>query len=222
MSTLDFRAQSELGSLCRDLLQDLERLRPGWPAGLDDAAPEDQRRAALHAIGDEVRARIAVRLPELFREGPARSLDEAAAPGQLQLYQREVEQILVPRYVLLAARQNQLERRPTGPLRGAMLYNTVVYAALFFCVGVFVVWAPFIPLWDKWIPWVLAALSPWLAPFLPDLHRVFIRRRHEVQLLSLLIDLDLSGSALPAGLDDAPPLLGAAVQDPGAKETPSP
>lgn len=189
-ATSDFRAQTELGALCRELLADLERLRPGLPCGSEAELLE------------AARARADVRLGELHRERHAvlEELGEGAAEAQQQLalYRREVEQILLPRWASLALRQGRAERAPRAVLRGADGFNRATWALISLLIGAFVVWAPFIPIWDKWIPFAAGALAAYFAPALPDLHGALLRRRHEVGLLALLIDLDRAGEALPA------------------------
>lgn len=174
-----------------ELLADLERFRPALPA----TTPPEQ----LQAL---VQERAQLRLTELYREY---RIDEQPgdleADAQLTLYQREVSQVLVPRYTELAAEQNQRERAAVAhtsfPWRGPDLYNRISYVALFFALGLFVVWAPFIPLWEKWIPFALAAIAPLCSPWLPDLSLALHRRRHEIAVGLLHEDLDRTGRALP-------------------------
>lgn len=179
-----YRATTELGALAGELIADLERLRPGLPQG---ATAEEIRR-----LCDE---RLRLRLPEMYREYQADTA-ESDFDAQLALYEREVQQVLLPRYVTLAERQNQLERR-SGQGRGADTYNRLTYAVMFFAIGLFVVWAPFIPLWEKWIPFALAACAPLLSPWLPDLYQLLMHRRHDVALGVLQMDLDQAGRSLP-------------------------
>lgn len=170
-----------------ELLADLERFRPGLP---QDAPPQ----AVLAALS----ARARLRLEELHRE--YRVDDSPSDPdtaAQLQLYHREVEQILLPRYAVLAHRQNALEQGRGTAWRGSDLYNRLTYAVLFFAIGLFVVWAPFIPLWDKWIPFAFALLAPLCTPWLPDLYRLMLRSRHQLELELLHQDLDRVGRSLP-------------------------
>ena len=124
---MSHRAETEFGTLVGELLADLERFRPGLP----EAASLAELQAALGA-----RARL--RLGELYREYQVdeRGEDPEAA-AQLQLYQREVEQILLPRYASLCRRQNALERDRSTAWRGADLYNRLTYAAIFFAIGNF-------------------------------------------------------------------------------------
>lgn len=181
---MSYRSTTEFGALAGELLADLERLRPGLSA---TATPEEIRRLC----GERLR----LRLPEIYREylADAAPADEEA---QLQLYQREFEQLLIPRYAALAEKQNHSERRG-GAGKGVEMYNRITYAVIFFVLGVFVIRAPFIPLWDKWIPFALAIVAPILAPWLPDLHKMLTQRRHAIALGILHMDLDQAGRSLP-------------------------
>lgn len=201
---MSHRAETEFGALVGELLADLERFRPG--------IAEDASSAAMLAA---LSARARLRLDELHREYRVdESPDDPETAAQLQLYHREVEQILLPRYAVLCQRQNTLERSRGAAWRGPDLYNRLTYAVIFFAIGLFVVWAPFIPLWDKWIPFVFALLAPLCTPWLPDLYRHMLRSRHQMELELLHQDLDRVGrtlplppAALPAGRGaGAPPL----------------
>ena len=171
------------------LLSDLERLRPGFAPDADPAQVEEQ-----------CAARVRLRLPELYAEFQGEATQESEA--QLSLYSREVDQLLVPRYAKLAHAQNQIERQQT---RGA-LYNRLSYAALFFALGLFVVWAPFIPIWEKWVPFAMAMAAPLLSPWLPDLYQSLRLRQHRLNVGLLLMDLDEAGRSLPL-----PPLSASAL-----------
>ncbi len=177
---MSYRPTTELGALTASLLADLERLRPGLPPTATEAE-----------ISEQCRARAELRLPELYAEYQG-ELD-ADAQAQLTLYRREVEQLLIPRYAKLAAEQNRQERSQT---RGAV-YNRLAYAALFFALGLFIVWAPFIPIWEKWLPFAFAVVAPLLAPWLPNLHGALQQRQHQLRLGLLHMDLDEAGKTLP-------------------------
>lgn len=180
---MSYRSTTEFGALAAELLADLERFRPGIP----ETASEEE-------IRQKCAERVRLRLPEVFAEYQA-DVDSHDAAAQLALYEREMTQLLVPRYAALAERQNRSERRrSTG---GIDLYNRVTYAAIFFIIGVLVVWAPFIPLWDKWIPFALALIAPFVSPWLPDLHLQLLKRRHDISLGMLHMDLDSAGRSLP-------------------------
>lgn len=174
------------------LLADLERLRPGIAA-----------EASLDEIRRQCGQRLRLRLPEIYAEYQADTSDPESQQ-QLALYQREVEQLLLPRYAALAERQNRIERL-RGAGRGADIYNRVSYAAIFFVLGVLVIWAPFIPVWDKWIPFVLALVAPLASPWLPDLYQLLMARRHSLALGILQMELDEAGRSLPLPPAALPP-----------------
>lgn len=79
------------------------------------------------------------------------------------------------------------------------------------------VWAPFIPIWEKWIPFAAALLAVVFAPALPNLHARLATRRHEIALLSLLMDMDAAGRALPMP-ETAPALPAHAPESRDARE----
>ena len=118
----------------------------------------------------------------------------------------------LPRYAALALRHNRSERAPVRIGQGADLFNRTAWTLIFGAIGAFVVWAPFIPIWEKWIPFAGALCALVFAPALPDLHRRLLLRRHEVALLALLLDMDAAGRALPEPEDAAPLALPAAEQ----------
>src|SRR5438105_3450141 len=102
-----------------DLLTDLERFRPGL-------APDVGLQEAQAAL----RERAHLRLRELHRDqvdASAESPEEAGA--KLQLYQREIDQILLPRYVNLALAENQEEQSQAAG-RGADAFNRSAYALI--------------------------------------------------------------------------------------------
>lgn len=185
--------------LCGELLDDLERFRPAL--GLQ-TTEED----VLSAL----RQRARLRLAELYREFRVEdSAQDLGQDQQFSLYLREVEQVLLPRYARLAHDQNALEQAPRLPFRGRDLYNRLSWTLALFLVGVFVVWAPFIPIWEKWIPFALAALAPLLGPFLPDLYGKWLRQKQQVALFALHEDLDKLGRSLPLPPAPKQPQLGA-------------
>lgn len=195
---MSYRPTTELGALASGLLADLERMRPG----LSPTATEAE-------ISQQCRERAELRLPELHTEYQGEPDPDSQA--QLALYRREIEQLLIPRYAKLAAEQNRLERSQG---RGA-LYNRLAYVALFFALGLFVVWAPFIPIWEKWLPFALACLAPLISPWLPNLYAALQLRQHHLQLGLLNMDLDEAGKTLPlppTGLAALPPQTAAPKQ----------
>lgn len=173
--------------LCGELVADLERYRPAIPA--------EQSESEVLSLLEK---RSDLRLGELYREFRIEESDaDLSHDTQFALYQREVRAVLLPRYARLAKLQNQHEQAPRRAWQGRELYNRITYGIGFFLLGVFLVRAPFIPLWEKWIPFALAALAPLLSPFLPDLHGAWLAQKHQVALFGLVEDLDKLGRSLP-------------------------
>ncbi len=77
------------------------------------------------------------------------------------------------------------ETRTFGVWRGGDVFARLAYVGAAAALGFFVVWAPFIPLWDKWIPFAMAA-GAW---FLPDLQIGYRRRRYARQLGELVLQM---------------------------------
>ena len=172
------KPQSELGSIAADVIADLERIRKGWPATLSIGQIKT-------VAGERARKRLSELLMD--RYGILESMENQP------MFQREMNEILVPRYALLAHRQNLTEQRSTS-LRGNF-YNRFFYGLVFFLIGLFVVWAPFIPIWEKWIPFLFAGIAPIVSPWLPNVHQFLATRRHRLALMDLTYDLDQAGLA---------------------------
>jgi hypothetical protein len=94
-----------------------------------------------------------------------------------------VRKVIVPAYVRLAAPLTRRERNDfyltPGPLHGL---ERAGWAVAGIALGGFVVWAPFIPVWEKeWVlPFALAGLV------FPDLRRYFALRRYQAELNGLV------------------------------------
>ncbi len=169
--------QDELGLIARDLSEDLERARPGGPpdrTGFERAA----RERMLLRLGD-IRAQYA----------------SIGSDADFERVQRELEDLLLRRYLGFARDQDQRERQgPPG------IMKRLWYALVGLAVGGFLVWAPFIPIQEKWVPFALMILSP----VLPDLERWWHARQHLRRLSVLHGDLAAAGRAL----QDSRPLTG--------------
>ena len=172
-----YHSQSELGLLMGELLLDLERVRPGLP-----------ERASLEELRLLLSLRSAERLRELQRELCFDCESEAEAGALLRLYQRELSQILLPRYARLAHRQNLIERR----IARASSLEQLAHALRFFVLGTLLLLAP-LPIAAPWLPLALAALGPFIAPWLTHHLATTTYRR---SLNELHHDLDLVGASL--------------------------
>lgn len=166
--------QDELGLMARDLLQDLERARPGFPRDAEGFA-----RAA--------KARLHLRLTDLRAQYASMGADADYARVV-----REIEEVLLRRYVVFARAQNERESRGGGGWRGGDVVSRIILSLAGLAVGGFLVWAPFVPLWEKWIPFAFMLL----APTIPDLQRFWFARQHRRRLLELDRDMNAAAQAL--------------------------
>jgi hypothetical protein len=163
--------QDELGSIARDLIADLERARPGFaltPSGFEAAARE----------------RMQVRLTDLRAQFASLGSD-----ADYERVKRELEDVLLRRYLVFA--RGQSERDRAG---GPSIIERLVWAVGGLVLGGFFVWAPFIPISEKWVPFAMM----FLGPFLPDWQRAWRLRQHARRLLALEADLEEAGRALRA------------------------
>jgi hypothetical protein len=169
--------QDELGVISRDLIEDLERARPGFP--LERSGFEKAARERLHLRLSDLRAQYA----------------SIGSDADFERVQRELDDLLLRRYLTFARGQNEREREGAPSILKRLWYSFVGLA-----VGGFLVWAPFIPVYEKWLPFAFMLL----APALPDLQIWWSRRQHDKRLGVLQGDLDAAGRAL----QDSRPLTG--------------
>jgi hypothetical protein len=105
-----------------------------------------------------------------------------------------VETVLLPRYLKLAKRENEAAAAEYGLWRGGDLVARGAFALAGLVLGALMVWIPWIPVYEKWLPWALFVLGP----FLPDAYLWWYRRKHEKKLDALVTDLAREGESLEA------------------------
>ncbi len=189
------------------LLQGFEDRRAGLPAPLTEQAATRFFSAYLEE-----------QLPQM-REGLALQT-QGLAPEAGEALTREMENlargVLLPAYVRLATRFTTRERNDfylaPEPFHGL---ERLAWSLGGMLAGLFVVWAPFIPLWSKeWVlPFVLIGL------LFPDLRRWLTARRYERELNALVLAADREASRLTlghlmTGAISAEPLLDSPSKDP--------
>jgi hypothetical protein len=165
------------------------------------------------AIGEHLVSLFEVRRPAIARfDAEAVSLFRREADGalaQMEQQSRElgfdhprhwararemVENVLIPRYFKLAQSENEAAAKEYGLWRGGDLVARGAFALVGLVLGALLVWIPWIPVYEKWIPWALFVLGP----FLPDAYLWWYRRKHERKLLALVEDLAREGASLDA------------------------
>lgn len=153
------------GQVTADVLAHLERRRP---AIVHD---EDLIRAEVHAALEPVRREYG----EL--DLPARYLDAL---------EKELMATIPARWRICAERFTAEESKGFGLWRGGDVFARLGYLAIAAAIGFFVVWAPFIPIWEKWLPFALAGGAWWL----PDLQTGFRRRKYARQLGEIVVQME--------------------------------
>jgi hypothetical protein len=134
----------------------------------------ERRREAIAADETLTRAEVEQALAPL-RD----AYRDSALPGAyFAALEEEIRHTVPERWRAAAAPFTQLERRGFGSWRGGDVYARVVYVFSGLVVGGLCVALPFIPIWEKWFPFVLAAVGWWL----PDAQAAWHRRRYGRQL----------------------------------------
>jgi hypothetical protein len=73
--------------------------------------------------------------------------------------EREVLKTTMPQYVPAAIEQTRLEQSNYDLWRRGDVAARAAFALLGLVIGALIVWAPFIPIWEKWFAFLLAALA---------------------------------------------------------------
>jgi hypothetical protein len=161
------------------------------------------RRVALEVIGHLERRRTeivaddgAVRAEVERALAPLRdAYRESALPAPyFAALEHEVREIVPGRWRAAAAPFTAMEARSFGSWRGGDVYARVVYTLVGLVVGGLCVAAPFIPIWEKWFPFALAAAGWWL----PDAQSAWHRRRYARRLGAIVKDLGARQPAIEA------------------------
>src|SRR5712671_1654216 len=187
----------------------------------------------LAAIGRHLVSLFEVRRPAISRfDGEAQALlrrEAGEALAQMEQQSRElgvdaprhwsrarevVENVLLPRYLALAKAENAAAANDYGLWRGGDLVARGAFALFGLVLGALMVWIPWIPVYEKWVPWALFVLGP----FLPDAYLWWYRRKHEKKLEALVEDLAREAETLDAyrPLSEIHEALGIGSEEPSA------
>jgi hypothetical protein len=162
-----------IGQVALEVLAHLERHREA--AVRDEGATASAVETALEPI------RVAYRESEL----PAAYF--AALEGELRA-------ALPAAWRAVAVPFTALEARGFGRWRGGDLGARLAYVLGGLALGGLVVWLPFIPIWEKWVPFALGAGAWWL----PDAQAAWHRRRYGRELGGIARRFEASQRALEA------------------------
>jgi len=167
-----------LAAIAQHLLAVFEVRRPGvsrWDAETD----ERLRREADSA------------LQQMEKQCRELGIDD---PPRWQRARAVVHDALLPRYERLAEAENAAAARDYGMWRGGDLVARAAFALTGLVLGAIAVAVPWIPIYEKWFPWALFVLGP----FVPDAYAWWYRRRYRKRLEALVLDLAREGAALEA------------------------
>jgi len=161
------------GGIVDQLLQTFENCRAGLP---DERVRAGS--AAVQAFFEEIYEKERPRLFENLRSQEV-YLSEPARAELIERVDDRVRSVVLPAYARLAGPLTLRERNdffvlPT-PWHGAERAGWAIAGTL---LGAFVVWAPFIPLWEK--EWVFVFLIGGV--IFPGLRRYFALKRYEGEL----------------------------------------
>jgi hypothetical protein len=106
----------------------------------------------------------------------------------------EVQAALPARWHAAATRFTRLESSSFGLWRGGDVVARLTYVFVGLAIGILVLRAPFIPIWEKWFPFVLAIAAWWL----PDLQVRHKRRGYERELGAIVAIMERAQPALDA------------------------
>jgi len=153
------------------VIEHLERRRPAIAGD-----PEAIKTEVDHALAPVRKAYADVELPRSY-------LDALAT---------EMTETLPARWRALAEPFTRLEQRGFGLWRGGDVPARLAFVLAGLILGGLIVAAPFIPIWEKWFPFVLAVAAWWL----PDLQVRWHKRRYARDLGALVATLDRAQPAL--------------------------
>jgi hypothetical protein len=165
-----------LAAVGRFLLEAFERRRPG----LTDWTPQLER---------ELLAESEAALQEMARQCKEFGVDD---PPYWQKVRGALEAVLLPRYAVLAKREIALAKADYHLWRGGDLLARLAFAGAGLVLGALAVAIPWIPVTEKWVPWVLFVGGP----FIPDAQLWYFRRRHGRRLQALIDDLAKADATL--------------------------
>jgi hypothetical protein len=165
-----------LAAIAQHLLSVFEVRRPGI-ARWDAETVERLRREADSA------------LRQMEQQSTELGVDD---PPHWERARAVVQDVLLPRYQRLAEEENVAAGRDYGMWRGGDLVARATFALCGLILGAIVVAVPWIPVYEKWVPWALFVLGP----FVPDGYSWWYRRRYQKKLEALVADLAREGAAL--------------------------
>lgn len=163
-----------------------DRFRLPFLAGVLIAAAE-RRRPGLGPWSLQVEEQLRHAFDSELEEVRRSFLESFDDPAWFTRVEEKIEEVALPRYLVEARRQTDLEQGGYGLWRGGDLLSRIVWGLGGFFLGVFLVKAPFIPIPTSWDLLAFAMLL--LCPFVPDAQIALLKRRHRHALRAIVEDL---------------------------------
>lgn len=150
----------------------------------------EQRRPDIAFDGEKIRAEVEAALVPVMT-----SYREAELPAAyMGALAEEVRRTVPARWQAVARDFTAREKKSFGLWRGGDPVSRLTYVFGGLVVGGFILWAPFIPIWEKWFPFALALA----AFFLPDIQTAWHRRRYARALGDIALAMDKTQPRLDA------------------------
>jgi|SRR5438552_1991776 len=146
------------------------------------------------AVQDEAATRLAV---DAALEPVRRSyLDSQLPAAYLRALDHELATTIAASWRAVAVPFTELEKRRFGIWRGGDLVARLAYVLGGLSLGGLIVWLPFIPIWEKWLPFAMALGGAWL----PNAQVLWQRRRYARELGAIAVRLGARQGALEAAV----------------------
>lgn len=121
-------------------------------------------------------------------------LETALPPSYFDALEHELATVLPAAWRQVAVPFTELEARRFGLWRGGDLVARLAYVLGGLVLGGLLVWLPFVPVWEKWVPFAMSAAGAWL----PSAQVVWHRHRYARELGRIALRLAASQPALEA------------------------
>ncbi|RPH68464.1 MAG: hypothetical protein EHM78_18755 [Myxococcaceae bacterium] len=163
-----------------------DRFRLPFLSGVLIAAAE-RRRPGLGPWSPQVEEQLRKAFDSELEDVRRSFLESFDDPTWFARVAEKIREIALPRYLVEARRETDLEQRGYGLWRGGDLVSRIVWGLGGFFLGVFLVRAPFIPIPTTWDLLAFGLLL--LCPFIPDAQIALHKRRHRRALRAIVEDL---------------------------------
>jgi hypothetical protein len=151
---------------------------------------EHLERRRVTVVSDEALVRAEVKQALV----PVRAAyEEAQLPvPYLDALEAEINAVVPVKWQRVAAPYTDRERREFGVWRGGDPVARITFVFLGLLLGGLILAAPFIPIWEKWFPFVLSFAAWWL----PDAQVAWHKRRYARALGGIALELERAQPSL--------------------------